>query len=226
MGVLDAFVRAGRHHAPKASFGSCALGVHVDDALHLWMVEKEAVDWSVAASYERLREAADVQALDTLFAIVATAQEFDAGIRVVRVELRDLYGLAEYSHFCADISPPYTGTYLGSSHTCTEAFARLPGLRCGLLAQHSASAESGASTTQPSDLLLQLRNHLLQLFDFTAHLVDMYNLVLILGERTLLTEASKISESYNLVNANTPCDLSLQPGNAHANVEQLPQLHE
>jgi hypothetical protein len=55
---------------------------------------------------------------------------------------------------------------------CTEASALLPGLRCVLLALSSASAENGASTTQPSDLLLQLRNYLFQVVDFTTHFVD------------------------------------------------------
>jgi hypothetical protein len=170
--VLDAFVRAGRHHAPKAPFCSCAIGVDVNNSLHLWMVEEEAVDRTIATRDKTLREAADVQALDTLFAIVATAQEFNASIQVVRVKIRDLYRLAKQIHVCAGISPPYTGTCLGSSHTCIEASALPPGLRCGLLALHPASVENGASTTQPSDLLLQLRNNLLQLFNFTAHLVD------------------------------------------------------
>ena len=39
----------------------------------------------VAACYESLRETTDIEPFDTLFAIIATAEELDAGLRVVGI---------------------------------------------------------------------------------------------------------------------------------------------
>jgi hypothetical protein len=88
--VFDALVSAGRHHTPKTPLGACTLGVHIDDALDLRVVEEEAVDRPVAPVHEGLSEAADVKASDTIFAVVATAEELDARVGMVREQFSNL----------------------------------------------------------------------------------------------------------------------------------------
>jgi hypothetical protein len=88
--VLDAVMGASGHHAAKATLRSRAVCVDVDDTLHLWMVEQKAVNGAIAAGYEGFREAADVETLDALFAMVAAPKELDARVRMISVELGDL----------------------------------------------------------------------------------------------------------------------------------------
>jgi hypothetical protein len=88
--VLDALMGAGRHHASEASFGPAAVVIHVDYALDLGMIEKESVYGAIATSHKRFGEATDVKTLHTLLAIVATAQELDTRVCMVRKEIRHL----------------------------------------------------------------------------------------------------------------------------------------
>jgi hypothetical protein len=93
--VFDALVSAGRHHTPKTPLGACTLGVHIDDALDLRVVKEEAVDRPVTPVHEGFSEAADVKASDTIFAVVATAEELNARVGMIRVELSNLYFVNE-----------------------------------------------------------------------------------------------------------------------------------
>jgi hypothetical protein len=54
------------------------------------MVEEEAVHGTVTTSDKRFGEAADIETLHALLAIVATAQELHASVFMVRKEIRDL----------------------------------------------------------------------------------------------------------------------------------------
>ena len=94
MCVLDAVMGASRHHAAEATLCTCAFIVDIDDALHLWVIEEEAMDRTVTSSYEAFREAANIEALYALFAIVATTEELDTRVRVVGIEIGNLSGLA------------------------------------------------------------------------------------------------------------------------------------
>jgi hypothetical protein len=76
-------VGARAHHAGEPTLGSGAILVHVDDALHLRVIEKEAVYGAIATCNEGFGKAPNVETLHTLLAIVAAAKEFDAGIGVV-----------------------------------------------------------------------------------------------------------------------------------------------
>jgi len=57
----------------------------------LGVVEKEAVDWTIAASDEALGEAVDIEALDACFPAVSTADEFYKCVWVVGVEIDYLF---------------------------------------------------------------------------------------------------------------------------------------
>lgn len=83
--VLDALVGTGGHHASEATFSAGALRIDVYDTLDLRMVEKEAMYRAITAIDERFGEAANIQALDTLLAIVAAAEELNAGVGMVRI---------------------------------------------------------------------------------------------------------------------------------------------
>lgn len=125
VGVLDAVVGTRRHHAAEAALCAGALVVHVDNALDLGVVEQETVYGTIAASDKSLREAANVEPLHALFAIVATTEEFDARICVVGVELSDLPSLAmaiKNASGLRRILPLCIDTCQGSIRTCTGAF--------------------------------------------------------------------------------------------------------
>lgn len=112
--VLDALVRAGGHHASESALGTGAFGVDVDDALDLGVIEEETVDWPVAAVHEGLREAADVEAADAVLAIVAAAEELNAGVRVVGVEVDNL-----------EPSVANTATCNGAAHLLVQALVEI-----------------------------------------------------------------------------------------------------
>jgi transcriptional regulator NrdR family protein len=80
-------VCTGRHHAAEAAFGSGALGIDVDDALNLRVVEEESVNRTISTVHKGLRESANVETLDAVLAIIAAAEKLDTGIGMVRVEL-------------------------------------------------------------------------------------------------------------------------------------------
>jgi hypothetical protein len=127
--VLDAFVGAGGHHAAEATLRSRAVCVDIDDALHLRVVEEEAVNGPIAASYEGFREAADVETLDSLFAMVAASEELDARVRMVGVELGNLLTSAsDFVECTRRILPAGRDTCRDSSRKCTEACGCLPDL--------------------------------------------------------------------------------------------------
>jgi hypothetical protein len=84
-------VGTSRHHATEAAFGSGAFGVDVDDALNLGMVEEKSVNRTISAIHKGLGEPANVETLDAVLAIVAAAEELDAGIGMVRVELSNFF---------------------------------------------------------------------------------------------------------------------------------------
>jgi hypothetical protein len=128
--VLDAVVGAGGHLTPEATFCSPAVWIDVDYALHLGVIEEEAVYGSIAPGYEGVREAADVQALDAFFAIITASQEFDARVRVVGVELGDLVmsATAIVSH-SRKVLPAGKDTCRGSTRRYTEACGCLLGLK-------------------------------------------------------------------------------------------------
>jgi hypothetical protein len=88
--VFDALVRAGRHHATEAALRAGTFEVHVDNALDLRVIEQKAMDGAVAAFHKGIGEAPDVEAPHALLAIVAAAEELDARVGVVRVELSNL----------------------------------------------------------------------------------------------------------------------------------------
>lgn len=88
--VFDAIVGTGRHHAPEATFGSGAFCVDVDNALHLWMIEKKPMHRTIASGYEGIREATDIESLNALLAIVSASEELNACVRVIGVEVGDL----------------------------------------------------------------------------------------------------------------------------------------
>lgn len=90
MTVFDTLVRAGRHHATEAPFRSRTIIGHVYDALHLWMIQKEAMDRPIATGYEALRESTNVEPLHAFLAIVATAKELDTSVRMVGVQFCNL----------------------------------------------------------------------------------------------------------------------------------------
>jgi hypothetical protein len=92
--VLDALVGTGRHHAAETALCTCTLGVHVDDALDLRMVEQEAVYRAIAAGHKCFGEAANVETLHAFFAIVAAAEELNARVRMVGIEVGNLVLLA------------------------------------------------------------------------------------------------------------------------------------
>lgn len=71
--ILDTIMCTGGHHASKATLGSCAIGVDVDDALNLRMIEEEAVHRTIPSSYKTSGKAADVEPLDTFSTIVPAA---------------------------------------------------------------------------------------------------------------------------------------------------------
>jgi hypothetical protein len=58
--------------------------------LDLRVVEEEAVDRPVTPVHEGFSEAADVKASDTIFAVVATAEELNARVGMIRVEFSNL----------------------------------------------------------------------------------------------------------------------------------------
>ena len=43
------------------------------------------MNWTIPAVYEGLRESADVETVDAVFAIIAAAEELDTGVGMVRV---------------------------------------------------------------------------------------------------------------------------------------------
>lgn len=69
--IFDTLVRTSRHHAPEAPLGARAIAVHIDNALNLGMVEKEAMYGTIAASYEGFGEAINVKTFYAFLAIIA-----------------------------------------------------------------------------------------------------------------------------------------------------------
>ena len=128
--VLDAIVGAGRHHAPEATFGSRAVYIDVDYALHLGVIEQETVYGAIATGYEGFGETADVKTLDALFAIVATSEELNARVRVVGVELGNLITSTIASVDCTiRVLPADRGTCRDSIRMCTGAYGCPPDLK-------------------------------------------------------------------------------------------------
>ncbi len=85
--VFDAFVSAGGHEGSETPVGTVTRGSYGDHVLHLGVVEKEAVDWSISAIDEPLRETVDIQPLDTCFAAVSAADEFHESIGMISKEI-------------------------------------------------------------------------------------------------------------------------------------------
>lgn len=85
MCVLDAIVGTSRHHTAEAAFCTCALGIDIDYALHLWMIKEEAINRAITPSYEGIGESTDVQSLYALFAIVSAPKKLNACVRMVGV---------------------------------------------------------------------------------------------------------------------------------------------
>jgi hypothetical protein len=56
----------------------------------LGVIEKKAVNRSIAALYEVACESPDIQSVNSLFAPVTTADELNEGIRIVRIKIDDL----------------------------------------------------------------------------------------------------------------------------------------
>jgi hypothetical protein len=54
------------------------------------VVEKEAMDRSIASLHEGFGETADVEALHTLFAIIPAAEKLDARVGVVGIKFHNL----------------------------------------------------------------------------------------------------------------------------------------
>jgi hypothetical protein len=124
-------VGAGGHLTPEATFCSRAVWVDIDYALHLGVIEEEAVYGTIAPGDEGFREAADVETLDALLTIISASKELNARIRVVGVELGDLI-VSATAIVVVDRSrkalPADKGTCRGSSHRYIEACGCLLGL--------------------------------------------------------------------------------------------------
>jgi hypothetical protein len=59
------------------------------------MIEQKPVDRSVAALDEGVGKTSDIQPLHSFFPIVTAAEELDAAIWMVGVELRDLWNVSK-----------------------------------------------------------------------------------------------------------------------------------
>lgn len=171
-------VNARLHQRPEAALGRGARAVRggggvvdVHDALHLRVVEEEAVDGAVAPAGEDPGEAAGIETGDALLPQVAAAEELDVGLRVVGEEVGDLV-----QRLAIDLSdrglsdrhvPLRRGTCLDSTHTCTAACGFPPGLEesvsCLVCSSRRESRRNATRTAEARDLVLERLDGLLEL---------------------------------------------------------------
>jgi hypothetical protein len=85
------------------------------------MIEQESPDRPIASTGKDLCKSARVEALDAPNTVVTTAQEFNASVWMVRVEVRDLIGLVR----------PTLPQYICScvSHLLVQAFVQVVSVR-------------------------------------------------------------------------------------------------
>lgn len=90
VGILDALVGSSTHECTEASLSMVSIGRHVDDVLHLGVVEEEAVDRAVTSFYEVACESSDIKSLNSLSTPVTASNELNEGIRIVRKKIDNL----------------------------------------------------------------------------------------------------------------------------------------